>query len=334
MFKRISFTLLITVFIIAVFSGCNVSKLTEAVDLNNENEVLFTVPKGASTKRITTLLKENELIKSEFGFKELSKELGADGKMKAGDYMISQSMTSEEIILKLQSGKVYVETLKVTIPEGYELDQIISRLVEAGLGDEELFKEAIGMEFDYKFLEGIEVSPTYLEGFLFPATYDIKKGTSEKQVINLLLSTFNSIFKDEYYLRAYKLDMSVNEIITLASIIEREAKLDVERQTISSVFHNRLIKGRALQSCATIQYALGERKERLFNKDLEIESPYNTYKYEGLPPGPIASPGEKSIYASLYPEDTDYLYFRTTSKNDGSHHFSKTFDEHVEAGKK
>lgn len=333
MLKRLIFTFILIIIITTVFTGCNISKLTESVDPDNKIEVLFTVPKGASTKRIGTLLKENELIKSEFGFKELTKDLGADGKMKAGDYMISPSMTSEEIIKKLQNGDVFVETLKVTIPEGYELNQIITRLVEANLGTEEGFLEAVQSEFDYKFLEGIEVSPIYLEGFLFPATYEFKKGTSEKQIIDRLLSTFDNVFKDEYYLRAYELNMSINETLTLASIIEREAKLDVEREKISSVFHNRLIKGRALQSCATIQYALGERKERLFNKDLEIESPYNTYKYKGLPPGPIASPGEKSIYASLYPEDTDYLYFRTTSKNDGSHHFSKTFDEHVEAGK-
>jgi len=326
--------LLLILLLSIVLSGCNIEKLTEPANIDDTKEVLFTVPKGASTKRIATLLKENELITSEYGFKELSKDLGADGKMKAGDYMLSPSMNAETIIDKLQSGKVYVETVKVTIPEGYELKQIITRLVEAGLGDEEVFNQLVSEKYDYKFLNDIEVSPSYLEGFLFPATYEFKKGSSEKQVIDRLLSQFNSIFKDEYYLKAYELDMSINEIMTLASIIEREAKLDEERALISSVFHNRLDKGRLLQSCATIQYALGERKQRLLNVDLEIESPYNTYKYKGLPPGPIASPGEKSIIAALYPEDSSYLYFRTTSKNDGSHHFSNTFEEHVAAGNK
>ncbi len=326
--------LLLILLLSIVLSGCNIEKLTEPANIDDTKEVLFTVPKGASTKRIATLLKENELIASEYGFKELSKDLGADGKMKAGDYMLSPSMNAETIIDKLQSGKVYVETVKVTIPEGYELKQIITRLVEAGLGDEAVFNQLVSEKYDYKFLNDIEASPSYLEGFLFPATYEFKKGSSEKQVIDRLLTQFNSIFKDEYYLKAYELDMSINEIMTLASIIEREAKLDEERALISSVFHNRLDKGRLLQSCATIQYALGERKQRLLNVDLEIESPYNTYKYKGLPPGPIASPGEKSIIAALYPEDSSYLYFRTTSKNDGSHHFSNTFEEHVAAGNK
>lgn len=326
--------LLIALIMLLILSGCSVEKLTKPVDPESKIEVLFTVPKGASTKRIATLLKENNLILSEFGFKELSKDLDADGKMKAGDYMLSQAMSAEEIIMKLQSGAVYVETVKVTIPEGFELHQIRDRLVEEGLGEREAFIEAFSSPYDYKFLEGIEVDEMYLEGFLFPATYEFKKGISEKQIVIRMLDTFNKIFKDEYYLRAYELDMTTSEVVTLASIIEREAKLDEERALISSVFHNRLEKGRLLQSCATIQYALGERKQRLLNADLEIESPYNTYKYKGLPPGPIASPGEKSIIASLYPEESDFLYFRTTSKNDGSHHFSRTFEEHVAAGNK
>ncbi len=123
--------------------------------------------------------------------------------------------------------------------------------------------------------------------------------------------------------------MNVKEIITLASIIEREAKLDRERPIISSVFHNRLKKNKLLQSCATVQYALGERKEDLTLKDLEIDSPYNTYKHLGLPPSPIASPGKASIEAALFPEDTDYLYF--VAKGDGSHIFSKTYSEHLNA---
>lgn len=330
--KRILFVFILV--ITFLITACNMKDLTTAVDVNNSSEILFTVPKGATTKKIGTLLKENELIKSEFAFNALTKELGADGKMKAGDYMLSQSMDSETIILKLQSGDVFVETKKVTIPEGYELTQIVDKLVDSGLGSKENFEIALKESYDYKFLEGIEPSEIYLEGFLFPATYDFKVGTTEKQIINQLLSTFNQVFKDDYYLKAYDLDMSILEIVTLASIIEREAKLDEERARISSVFYNRIDKKMLLQSCATIQYALGERKQRLLNEDLLIESPYNTYKYIGLPPAPIASPGEKSIIAALYPEETSYLYFRTTSKNDGSHHFSKTFAEHVEAGKK
>jgi len=147
-----------------------------------------------------------------------------------------------------------------------------------------------------------------------------------------MLSRFDTIFNDEYKKRAEELKMSIDEVITLASIIEREAKLEKDRKIISSVFHNRLKNKMLLQSCATIQYILKERKEVLLYKDLEVKSPYNTYKNPGLPPGPIASPGLKSIEAALYPDDTDYLYF--FALNDGSHVFSKTFKEHIQAQNK
>ena len=182
-------------------------------------------------------------------------------------------------------------------------------------------------EFSYKFLDYVE-REHYLEGFLFPDTYIVRPNASAYDVIDKMLNKFNLIFKEKYYTQMDLLNMNLNEIISLAAIIEREAKLDSERVVISSVFHNRLDINMKLQSCATIQYILGERKEFLTYDDLEIESDYNTYKYSGLTPSPIASPGEKSIIAALYPEETDYLFFVTTENNDGSHYFSKTYDEH------
>ncbi len=247
--------------------------------------------------------------------------------------MLSQSMSNEEIINILQKGEVYVPKVKVTIPEGFELKQIAARLEEKGLVQADKFLEVASTTiFDYPFLVDSPAGVNHLEGYLFPATYQIAESASEKEIMFMMLNAFNRVFKEEYYGRAEELGMNVNELMTLASIVEREAKLDEERSTIASVFHNRLKRNKPLESCATIQFALGERKQRLLYKDLEIKSPYNTYKNPGLPPGPISSVGEKSIIAALYPEDTDYLYFRTTAKNDGSHHFSKTFDEHQRAG--
>jgi peptidoglycan lytic transglycosylase G len=144
-----------------------------------------------------------------------------------------------------------------------------------------------------------------------------------------MLNRFDQIFKDEYYDRVNNLGMSVNEVITLASIIEREAKVEKERPFVSSVFYNRIKSGMLLQSCATVQYVLGERKEKLTYQDIAIDSPYNTYKFEGLPPKPIASPGKPSIEAALYPAESEYLFF-VVSKN-GEHHFSKTYEEHLKA---
>ena len=181
-------------------------------------------------------------------------------------------------------------------------------------------------EFPYEFLNRID-REHFLEGFLFPDTYIVSSNASVYEIIDKMLNKFNLVFKEEYYEQMNSLGMNLNELISLAAIIEREAKLDSERAIISSVFHNRLNINMKLQSCATIQYALGERKEFLSYKDLEIESDYNTYKYYGLTPAPIASPGEKSIVAALYPEKTDYLFFVTTEKNDGSHYFSKTYEE-------
>jgi UPF0755 protein len=174
---------------------------------------------------------------------------------------------------------------------------------------------------------------TCLEGFLFPETYEMKVGASESQIAERMLSQFDKVFKDSYYERAEELGMTINEVVTLASVIEREAQLDSERARISGVFHNRINKGWKLQSCATVQYILGERKEVLSYDDIAIESPYNTYINAGLPPSPIASPGEKSIIAALYPEDTDFMFFVASGENDGSHIFSKTLKEHEKAVK-
>ena len=153
-----------------------------------------------------------------------------------------------------------------------------------------------------------------------------------KKIINMMLQRFDEVFLPEWHKRADEMEMTINEVVTLASIIEREAKISADRPLISSVFHNRMKKGMHLESCATVQYALGEVKEVLLYEDLEIDSPYNTYVHGGLPPGPIASPGRDSLEAALYPAQSNYLYF--VAKPDGSHYFSRTLAEHNEAKRK
>ncbi len=314
-------------------TGCSgvMSSMNEAVDPSDTAEIHVTIPSGASTTGISELLEEEGLIRNATVFKILSKDLEADGKMQAGEYVLTKSMSSEEMIEKFVSGDVYIETFAFTIPEGYETRQIIEKLSADKLIDKARFEELLESEsFDYRFLE--DASPTtHLEGYLFPETYEMKVGSNEEQIINKMLTQFDHIFKDTYYDRAKELGMTVNEVITLASVIEREAQLDSERAVISGVFHNRIAKGWKLQSCATVQYILGERKEVLSYDDIAIESPYNTYINAGLPPAPIASPGEKSIIAALYPEDTDYMFFVASGENNGSHIFSKTLKEHEKA---
>ncbi|MBF4693696.1 endolytic transglycosylase MltG [Fusibacter ferrireducens] len=315
---------------VLLLPGCAtiLEKYNEPVNPENTDEILVAVPKGASTTSIANLLLEHELIQNVNAFKAKAKTLELDGKMKAGDYMLSQSMSSEAIIRKIASGEVYEDNVKFTIPEGFETRQIIDKLVEEGIADREALIQVLENEpFEYPFLENVDRSYR-LEGYLFPDTYIVKRGSSEKEIVSKMLNRFNEIFKPEYYDRAKALDMSVDEVVTLASIIERETKLAEERPVVSSVFHNRIDQKMMLQSCATIQYVLKERKDRLTYDDLEIVSPFNTYQHAGLTPAPIASPGEQSIIAALYPADTNYLYFVTTEKNDGSHYFNETLAGH------
>ncbi len=319
----------ITLFILIalLLTSCSMKDKTLAVDPEDSDMMLIEIKAGSSGKAIASLLKEKDLIRSERAFKNLAKELKKDSKMKAGTYKLSRSMDAETIINKLASGDVYEETIKFTIPEGFELKDIEKRLTENKIVQKAEFDKALTKTYDYKFLEGVDT----LEGYLFPDTYIMKLDYTSEDIVNKMLLRFDQIFKPEYYDRAKELGMSINEVITLASIIEREAMSDEEFKIVSSVFHNRIKKEMKLQSCATVQYILGERKARLTFDDIAIESPFNTYINAGLPPSPIANPGEKAIIAALYPEDTEYFYF--VAKNDGSgkHVFSKTLAEHNKA---
>lgn len=304
----------------------SLNRASLAVDENSDQTIKVEVPEGSSTARIASILLEKGLIKSEFAFKYQSKKLEYDNKYQAGNYVLSQNMNMNAIMEKIKNGEAEFETIRFTIPEGYDINLIAKALEEKGLIDIEEFYEVLNNEsFDYRFLEGIPVGKNYLEGFLFPDTYEFYMDATERDIIDRLLQRFDTIFIDTYYDRAKELGYSVREIIAMASIVEREAILNEERPTVASVFYNRLEIDMRLQSCATVQYILGEQKARLSTADTQIESPYNTYLNMGLPPSPIASPGVKSIEAALYPADTDYIYF--VAKGDGSHAFAKTYNE-------
>lgn len=322
------------ILMLVLLTGCSNLDGDIAVDPSSTTEILVTIPSGSSTSTIAETLKEHDLITSINLFKINSKRLEADGKMKAGDYQLSKSMTINAIIQKLVDGDVYIETQTFTIPEGFEVKQIVERLDAEGLVDPEKFISVLENEpFDYAFLEGIDRS-NRLEGFLFPDTYTVRKGASEKEIVELMLNRFDQIFKAEYYDRLVEMDMDMNQLITMASIVEREAMLDDERAIIAGVFYNRIDIDMKLESCATVQYILGERKTNLTYDDIAIESPYNTYINAGLPPAPISTVGEKSLLAALYPEESEYLFFVTTENNDGSHYFNETYDGHINSKNK
>lgn len=320
--------MLLISFLVLFLMACDTTAMREPVDPNQTESVLITVPSGATTTSIGKILMAEDLIQSENVFKIASKELGADGKMKAGDYRLSQAMSTDEIIEILLEGRVERNTFTFTIPEGFEIRQIVDRLESLGVINRELFMDAlVSGDYDYEFLE----DPSNLEGYLFPDTYEMSVGASEKEIINRMLSRFDEVFTEAYYERTEALGLTVNQLVTLASIVEREAQAKEEFPIVASVFHNRIESGMMLQSCATVQFILGERKERLSYDDIAIESPFNTYINNGLPPSPIASPGKLALESALYPDETDYLYFVVKKGGNGTHVFSETLDQHNKA---
>ncbi len=331
---------LIFVFIIIIaaaflgFYGKNYySQALGSMDKNNMSNVEIEIAPGSNLNKIGDYLHEKGLIKNTKIFLFRAKTLGLDSKIKAGNYNLSQSMDLDTIIESLTKGSKNTNTTRFTIPEGYEIPQIGEKLANEGLVNGERFLDLVSdkgnFEEKYSFLKALDDKQS-LEGFLFPSTYEIYVGATEEDIIEKMLSQFEKIYKKDIENRLAQMDMTINEAITLASIVEREGKLKNELPLMSAVFHNRIDQGMMLQSCATVQYILGERKEVLSTKDTQIPSPYNTYINTGLPPAPIASPGEDAIIAALNPADVDYLFFVLTGA-DGSHTFTKTYDAHINA---
>lgn len=305
----------------------------EAMEIDNPQEINITIPVSSSSTLIANILFENGLIKHPLIFKYQIKNKNVGSKLKAGVYTLSTGMDLDTIIDKLTLGVKNQNTVRFTIPEGYEIRQMADKLSQEGIVDKDSFLKLVEDKANFKdkytFIKELEKNQG-LEGFLFPSTYEIYVGSSEEEIIEKMLSEFEKIYKKDIEPKLEELDLTLNEAVTLASIIEREGKVDKERPLMSAVFHNRIKQNMMLQSCATVQYILGERKEVLTNEDTRTPSPYNTYIHEGLPPGPIASPGEASLIAAVNPEVVDYLFFVLTG-SDGTHTFTKTYKEHLNA---
>ncbi|NLM07046.1 MAG: endolytic transglycosylase MltG [Tissierellia bacterium] len=304
-----------------------------AVDADSTESISVEIPEGATATTISKILEDHGLIKSAKNFKKHIVETEKATLLKAGVYNLSKSMTADEILTSLTEKKIEVkEGIKFVIPEGFEIKNITARLEENGFKDlenfESLVKNKKHFEEDFPFLKEVPDGNS-LEGYLFPATYNFIMEESAEDIIKQMLTAFYRVYNNNIEGKLPE-GMNLNSLITLASIIEREGRTDTDRPLISSVFYNRIKIGMPLQSCATVQYILGERKPVLSNKDISIESPYNTYINKGLPPGPIANPGKKAIDAALHPENTEYLFFVLTGE-DGSHTFTKTLEEHNKA---
>ncbi len=279
---------------------------------------------GVSFNRIARVLKEKGIIRDLNAFTLLARLRGSTKKSQAGEYEFNASMLPFQVLEKIERGLVVKHP--VTIPEGYNIMEVADTLEREGLSGKERF---IAKVSDRVFLSSIGIDSSSAEGFLFPDTYQFPKGITEEAMIKNMVSRFREVFTGELASRTHEIGMSVNEVVTLASVVEKETGEASERPRIARVFLNRIMKGIPLQSDPTVIYGIKDFNGNLTKKDLLTGTPYNTYRKRGLPEGPIANPGIDSIKAVLYPEDGDYLYF--VSKNNGTHHFSKTLSEHNRA---
>lgn len=281
-------------------------------------EVKIFIPEKTSAKRISEILKENKVILSSTYFLLLVKITKTDKKINPGEYVFKKYTPHELVLYKLITTR-YLNSIKVVIPEGWRAEQVAERLYANGV-----------IKNKSKFLD--IVRDKKLEGYLFPSTYYFSKNMNEEEVINHFLETFNKNIKPLFDKYQIPEGLDERKVIILASIVEREAIYDEERPLVAAVYINRLRKNMPLEADPTVQYAIGYWKKGLTYKDLEIPSPYNTYYVGGLPPGPICSPGIKSVEAVLNPAKIDALYF--VADNTGKHVFNVKYDEHLKAKEK
>ena len=288
------------------------------------------IPEGATLSSVATQLSGEDVIRSPLMFRVMGRIRGVGGVLLAGTYEFRTNMRLTEAFDVLEGGPVPEELpLQVTIPEGLRLEQVATRLArDLGIDRRAFLKEARSGE--HAIEPFLPVGTDTVEGFLFPKTYDFPEDVTAPEVLERLLEQFADEAETLPWGRAERLEVTEYETVVLASLIEREAQVAKDRRKISAVIHNRLAQGMPLQIDATVQYALPEHKERLTFDDLEYESPYNTYLHQGLPPGPIASPGLASLEAALRPADGDWLYYVLIDPETGEHAFAETYEEFLE----
>ena len=246
-------------------------------------------------------------------------------KLQHGYYQIPHHSSLSEIIGLLQQGRL--QTVKLTIPEGFTIGEIGKRIEEQGIDTQYAFMEKGKTYTPYEYMVGTKPVTYRVEGFLFPSTYEIPVGSKAEDVMAIMADEMNRQLTPKMRQDIEAQGMTIFEFITLASLVEKEAKFDEDRPIIAAVFRQRLKTGMPLESCASIQYILGYPKPLISIEDTKLESPYNTYLHKGLPPGPIANPGIKSMEAVLYAPPTEYLFF--VADKEGHQHFTKTYDEHL-----
>ena len=324
--KIIRFSLLAAVVGILLFSAW-FSYEYYFISKTTFQEIHFEIREGNSVTDIAQGLESQNIIKKKWPFLLAYKLFFSPKGLKAGEYILRMPLSTKQVLIILLEGQIFLRP--VTIPEGLTRMEIAELLeAEYAINKTEFLNASAGTSP----ISLWDLDAKNLEGYLFPDTYHFPKGTKGEEVVSTMTSQFKAVFNQDWQNRAAEMGMSIREVVILASLIEKETSKHSERQLISGVFHNRLHIGMKLDCDPTIIYALKQNHEfkgRLRRRDLRLDSPYNTYLYPGLPPGPIANPGKEVLYAALYPAEVNFLYF--VSKNDGSHHFSRTFREHQNA---
>ena len=322
------------------FLGTSLGQVTDPmapVDANDSTKVVVTIPPGSTAGDIGALLQQQGLVRSSLFFRVAADQAGVGSSLAAGDYELSKSMSTPEIVQVLAKGEVK-RGLVATIPEGWRSEQIADRLDATGVSTRDDFLRAVATPSSVPSFDLLPAPlPPRLEGFLFPETYEVRQQVSGSDAADLMLKMFNQRMGSALQ-GTSESGLNALQVITLASIVEREAKVPSERATIASVYLNRLAQNMPLQADPTVQYAVATHDgaaaaaygywRAITGDDLTIESPYNTYVHSGLPPGPICNPGEASIRAVLQPATTDYLYFVANNDGSGTHLFARTLDEH------
>ena len=315
------------------------------VDADDNTPIQVVIPNGASASRIASILynargpEEPGLIVSTASFKVYVDFTGRSSALRAGTYVLSRNMTIPEIVNIICSGNEARRVTRFTIPEGYTADQIAQALFEAGILEDQ--EEFLALCRDATLLSTAYLDPILnasdrryaLEGYLFPDTYEIYEDATAADILKKMLNRFAVVFTEEDVQRARELGLTTDQVMTLASMIEREAGMAEDFPRVSAVFHNRLREGMAMESCATLSYALGVKKYTFTETELAAVSPYNTYRNKGLPVGPICNPGRAAIQAALYPSEEylseGYLYFcNMNPKQTNQLVFARTYEEH------
>ncbi|MDN4495291.1 endolytic transglycosylase MltG [Ureibacillus aquaedulcis] len=335
----VTLVILLIVGIVGVSGYFYVKSALEPIDPEATDEIPVEIPMGSGISTISSILEENGIIKNARIFKYYTK-FKNESNFQAGNYILTQSMTLDEIIKSLKTGKVYHEPVfSLTIPEGLTLEQISEIIAKHTEYTAEEFMELVTSKEFIQNMMGTfpdliteEVSKENiryaLEGYLYPSTYSFyEEKPSLQEIVSMMISLTNDVVGQYDSLLAEK-EMTPHQLLTFASLLEEEATAQTDRETIASVFYNRLDIDMPLQTDPTVLYALGSHKDRVLYEDLEVDNPYNTYVIQGLPPGPIANAGKISIEAALNPTDTDYLYF--LADTEGNNHFAKTYEEHLQ----